>query len=258
MSNGSEIFRGIIEESRKQLLLDHEKSSAFGHSGIKGNERAAAFAEFLRQRLPDFLEVTKGEAIDCFDNRTGELDICVYDKLAARPISEQREHTLIPCESIYVVIEVKSLLNKDEVRKCLIHADRIRKLRPFKHEFVDARTHGAPASKEGHRCLYVVVAYASDIGTQDWMKKEYSRLLEVAEEECLRIKVIDRLFVVDRGIISPVRAQGRLVEEGPEYLLAELFIHLIDFIERERSRRPPIEWDIYALPQKRRWHVIRR
>lgn len=102
MSKGSNVFRGIIDASRKQLLLDHEKSSAFGHSGIKGNERAAAFADFLRERLPDFLAVTKGEAIDCYDNRTGELDIFVYDKLAARPISEQRENALIPCEAIYM------------------------------------------------------------------------------------------------------------------------------------------------------------
>jgi hypothetical protein len=178
--------------------------------------------------------------------------------LAARPISEQRENTLIPCEAIYAVIEVKSLLNKDEIRKCLIHSNLIRKLKPFKHKFVNARTHGAPASKEGHRCLYVVVAYASDIGVEDWMKKEYFRLLNAAEEEKLQAAAIDRLFVVDRGIISPVRAQGRVVEDGPEYLLAELFIHLVDFIERERSRRPAIEWDIYALPRRRRWHAIRR
>ena len=174
MSKGSDVFRGIINASRKQLLLDHEKSSAFGHSGIKGTERAAAFADFLRQRLPDFLEVTRGEAIDCYDNRTGELDIIVYDKSAARPISEQHENSLIPCETLYAVIEVKSILNKQEAENCLYHCNRLRTLRPFKHRFVDARTHGAPAADDAHRCLYVVVAYSSDLGIQDWAKKNIS------------------------------------------------------------------------------------
>lgn len=105
--------------------------------------------------------------------------------------------------------------------------------------------------------MYVVVAYASDLSPQDWMKKEYSRLLNVAAKEKLQAPSIDRMFVVDRGIINPGRGQGRIVEDGPEYLLAELFIHLVDFIERERSRRPAIQWDIYALPRRRRWQSIR-
>ena len=40
MSKGSDIFRSVLRDARKQLLLDYETSSGFGHSGIKGDERA--------------------------------------------------------------------------------------------------------------------------------------------------------------------------------------------------------------------------
>ncbi len=258
MPKGSDVFRNVIESARKQLVLDHEKSSAFAHPSIKGNERAASFADFLRQRLPDYLEVTvRGEAIDCYDHRTGELDILIYDKLAARPISQQRESALVPCEALYVVVEVKSVLNKSHVEACLQHSQFVRNLKPFGHKFVDARRRGAAAQSDSHRCLYIVVAYTSDIAAKDWMKKEYGRLVAVAEELNLSATVIDKIFVVDRGIINPVRAQGKIVEKGPEYLLAELFIHLVEFVERESSRRPPIKWDIYALPDRKGWASIR-
>jgi hypothetical protein len=131
MAKGSDIFRGIIDAARQQLLLDHRKSSSFHHPGIKGDERAAALAAFLRHRIPDSYEVTKGEVIDCFDNRTGQLDIIIYDKLAARPISQQAENSIIPCEALYVSVEVKSLLTKEEIKKCVRASRLVRDLRPL-------------------------------------------------------------------------------------------------------------------------------
>ena len=109
MARASAIFRGVIEDARKQLLLDYKKSSSFGQHGIRGDERAAALADFLRQRLSDVFEITKGEVVDSLDKRTGQLDVIIYDHLASSPISQQRENTIVPCEALYVVIEVKSI-----------------------------------------------------------------------------------------------------------------------------------------------------
>jgi len=257
MVKGSDIFRGIIDAARQQLLLDHTKSSAFGHAGIKGDERSAALSDFLRQRIPDVYEVAKGEVIDCYDHRTGQLDIIIHDRLAARPITQQKENSIIPCETLYVVVEVKSLLNKVEAEKCLKAAKLVRDLKPFKHRFVDSRQGGRAAQGDAHRCMYVVFAYESDISADGWMKKEYERLVSVAKENNYKVSSIDRVFVVDRGIINPVRAQGKLVDGDPEYLFAELFRHLVNFMQRERLRRPAMEWESYALPRSRGWRAIR-
>jgi hypothetical protein len=256
MPEGSDIFKGIIDGARQQLLLDHRKSAQFANSGIKGDERAAALIKFFKQRIPDVFEITKGEVIDCFDNRTGQLDIIVYDKLASSPISQQEENSIIPCESVYAIIEVKSVLNKEEIKKCLRASELIRNLRPFKHRFVDAREGGAPANEEAHRCFYLVFAYDSDLSADNWLKKEFDRLNLVASENNFRASTIDRVFVADRGIINPTRQQGKVVDGNPEYLFAELFLHVINFIQREKDRRPQINWQSYALPKSRGWRRI--
>jgi hypothetical protein len=105
--------------------------------------------------------------------------------------------------------------------------------------------------------MYVVFAYESDIGADGWMNKEHGRLASIAEEKGYDVSSIDRVFVADRGILNPVRAQGKLVENDPEYLFAELFLHLVNFMHRERTRRPSIEWESYALPRARGWRAIR-
>ena len=257
MSKGSDIFREIIDAARQQLLLDHRKSSSFAQSGIKGDERAAALAEFFRHRISNVFEITKGEVIDWYDHRTGQLDIVIYDKLATSPISQQRENCIIPCESVYVIVEVKSILNKQEIKKCLKASRTVRNLRPFKQRFVDARVGGAPAKKDAHRCLYMVFAYKSDLTAENWLKKEYARLSLVAGENNLKASTIDRIFVADRGIINPVRIQGKIVDGDPEYLFAELFLHVVNFMQRERDRRPQINWESYALPKSRGWRAIK-
>lgn len=257
MARGSEIFRGMIDAARNEVINKHKTARLFNHNGIVGDERAAAIAEFLRARLPDVFEIAKGEAVDCFDKRSGQLDFFIYDRMATKPISQQRENALVPCESLYSVIEVKSTFSRAEARNCLKAAAKVRRLRPFKHRFVNSRVKGAAVKDDEHRCMYVVFAYSSDLSESNWIKKEYERLCTVAAEEKIDPSVIDRVFVVDRGILNPVRSQGKLVEQEPEYLFAEFFLHLVNFIERERSRRPDISWGDYALPKSRGWKTVR-
>lgn len=255
-SKGSEIFLGIIEDARQQLLLDYKKSEAFKHSGTKGDEREAALITFFKDRISSVFEIATGEVIDCYDHRTGQLDIIIYDKLAAAPISKQVQNCIIPCEAVYAIIEVKSILNKTETNTCLKAAQSIRKLKPFKQKFVDARTGGAAAKTKLHRCLYVVFAYKSDLSKDQWITKEFDRFNKCSAESKISLTSIDRIFVADRGIINPIKAQGKVVDNDPEYLFVELFLHVINFIERERERRPHLSWQTYALPRAKGWIVI--
>jgi len=116
MTKGSEIFRGVLEAARKQLLLDFDTSKGFAHSGIKGEERAEALAVFLKSRLPPAFGITTGEVIDNGDRRTGQLDLIIYDQTVTQAVHTGRKNELFPCEAVYAVIEVKSVLNRGEVR----------------------------------------------------------------------------------------------------------------------------------------------
>ena len=51
----SDVFRAVLDEAARKLALSSQEALAFEHSGIKGDERAAALAEFLRGHLPGIL-----------------------------------------------------------------------------------------------------------------------------------------------------------------------------------------------------------
>ena len=73
----SEVFKAVLDSAARQLHIASSEASAFKHTGIRGDERAAALANFLRQHLPSNIGVSKGEAIDFRDRRTGQLDILI-------------------------------------------------------------------------------------------------------------------------------------------------------------------------------------
>jgi hypothetical protein len=251
--SGSAVFRNVIDQARKQLLLDYEKAADFDHSTIRGGERAAAIAKFLRGRLPDVFAVGKGEIMDREDRRSGELDLIIYDRLTVSPVTEGYDSVLIPCEAVYAIIEAKSTFTRAEAKMTLNAAGKIRRLRPFGQRFISARQDGRPASDDEHRCMYLVFAFRSDLSENSWMEKEFRRLAEVAKEENIDLSFVDRLFVMERGLINPSARKGKEISDEAAIIFAELFLNLTNFLERERSRRPPLSWQSYALPQSRGW-----
>jgi uncharacterized protein DUF6602 len=257
MAHGSSIFRSVLHDAREQLMLEFRKSaSAFGHSGIKGDERAAALGRFFRERLPEIFSVAKSEVIDYKDQRSGQLDVLIFDTAFAAPLTRQSENLLVPCESLYVVFEVKSILNRQEIGRCLRSAQKLRRLRPFKEHFVAAREQGRAAKDKSHRFLYIVFAYETDLSKDDWLAKEWNRLIDVSVEDKAEHSCIDRLFIVDRGIINPARGHGKVIDDDADLLFLELYLHVMNFLQREKNRRPEMNWQIYSLPRSRGWKAV--
>jgi hypothetical protein len=193
--------------------------------------------------------VGSGEALDYRDNRTGELDVFIYDKSTAAPIQTSNESLLVPAEVLYAVIEVKSVLTQDELDKCMIAAKRVRGLRPFKGKFI-ASPVGGEKHEEHHRCPYFVFSYRSNLGRDGWAQKEFDRTKLSATKAGCDMDNIDRVFVLDRGILHPqmgVASEG----ENSAGIFLDFYIHLMNFLTRERSRRPTIDWTAYT--SRGRW-----
>ena len=180
--NPSEIFRTVLADAGGEVLVLSKKAGHFKHRGIRGDERAAALTHFLRKHLPDSLGVAKGEIIDYRDKRTGQLDVIVYDRQKAAPISAQDENLLLPCESLYAVFEVKTMITQDGLNKSFNAAQIVKSLEPFKHTFTAPRTDGLPSSLHEHRCYYVIFGYKSNLSSTNWLAKEFDRVRTAAAE----------------------------------------------------------------------------
>jgi hypothetical protein len=109
----SDVFRTVLQAAKQEVLLGSSKAAAFVHKGIRGDERAASLGQFLRERLPERFGVGKGEVIDYLDHRSGQLDLVVYDRSSSSPISAQNENRLLPCEALYIAIEVKTTVTQN-------------------------------------------------------------------------------------------------------------------------------------------------
>lgn len=247
--DASLVFRKVLIQAEQRLALNSEQAANFDHKGVRGNERAAALAEFLQLHLPSVFAVGKGEARDYGDNVSGELDLFIYDRLTAAPIQTGSESLIVPAEALYAVIEVKSVLSQAEIDICLTAAMKVRSLRPFKKSFIASPTEGR-VQKDRYRCPYFIFAYSSNLSADGWAEKEYRRIIDGSKKLGYALDVVDRVIVMDRGIIRPQVSAALLKDNSPSLFL-EFYLHLVNFLMRERKRRPTIDWTAYT--SRSRW-----
>jgi hypothetical protein len=253
----SEVFRSVMENAKKRLLLESNEAGTFEHKGLLGDERAASLAKFFRERIGDRFDVQKGEAIDYQDTRTGQLDFVIYDRSRCAPIHIGKENLLLPCEALYCVIEVKTRVTQDELDTAYKAAGRVRALKPFKKPFVAARLDGASADDKRDRCLFMIFGYTSNLGNDsDWAAKEYRRLKDAAKSAGVSEDCVDRVFILDRGVINPQRQAGRWEEGDADSVFLESYLHIVNFLGRESARRRPVDWQLYGPQRFKDWKSL--
>lgn len=246
--NPSQVFRKVLDEAEEKLHLAERSAANFRHRGIRGDEKAAALSDFLAAHLPNTFAIGRGEAIDYRDARTGELDLFIYDRATAAPIQSSGDNLLIPAEALYAVIEVKSELSQNELNKCAVAAAKVRSLKPFKHKFSPSPTKGE-APVNNYRCLYIVFAYRTDLGQEHWAQKEFARVKRAVATLGHDTSLLDRVVVLDRGMIRP-QVEAARVRDGSGGIFLDFFIHLVNFLMREKKGRPPIDWTAYTSSSK--------
>src|SRR5690606_3395455 len=136
------------------------------HKGIRGDERAAALADFLRSTIPAKFGVAKGEAIDYQGNQTTQLDLIVYDRHDTAVLFKGKDgNLLIPAESVYAAIECKTTLNQKELDTSYKAAAKLKKLRPYQSFFkcnASSRKVNADKFKTLPRCHYSLFAFETN------------------------------------------------------------------------------------------------
>ena len=248
----SRVFQNVLKQASDRLLLDAGAAENLEHKGLRGNERAAALREFLASHLPAVFEVGNGEAIDFRDSRSGELDLFVYDRATAAALQTSHESALVPAEALYAVIEVKTTLSQNELDTSAIAAGKVRRLKPFKQDFVAAQTEGGAATGRA-RCPYLVFAYKTNLSEERWAEKEFGRIKLASDKSSLALDVIDRVIVLERGIILP-HSRAAILKDNSDGIFLEFYLHLMNFLTRERRRRAVIDWTAYT--GKRMWTRI--
>jgi len=87
------------------------------HRGMLGEVREILVRELFRPLLPSDIGVGTGQLIDSENNVSPQTDIILFDRSLAPPMMLSENLGLFPIESCLYVIEIKSTLNADELRK---------------------------------------------------------------------------------------------------------------------------------------------
>lgn len=100
------------------LNAKFNESCIINHSASKGAFRESILNEIIRPYLPMRYGLSLGECFDSNGCVSRQLDIVVFDQLFSYSIPKG-DYTLVPFESAYGEIEVKSLLNKEAFNESL-------------------------------------------------------------------------------------------------------------------------------------------
>lgn len=123
-------IENIFDEVSNQMYSELEKSrKSFSHPGMKGNSAENTFRDFLIKYLPKNLDVSTGIIVDVNGEPSKQLDVIISDAAKTPIFYESNEQRVIPVECVYSVIEVKTKLDKKELKKSFENMRSVRKLK---------------------------------------------------------------------------------------------------------------------------------
>lgn len=102
----------LIKNATPKLEADYNMSQIIHHSPSKGALREFIIKEIIRPFLPKRYGMCNGECFDSHGGISKQLDVIVYDDLFSYAIP-MGDYYMMPFESAYGEIEVKSMLNRD-------------------------------------------------------------------------------------------------------------------------------------------------
>jgi len=120
------VFQGIT----KKMLIDFEEiTSQINHRGAKGKVRERGIiTEYLTKYLPGNISAENGEIISTDGQISPETDIVLFDNFKAPVLLSCDGYRVFPNEVIYSVIEVKSMLNSNELKNSILNIAQIKRM----------------------------------------------------------------------------------------------------------------------------------
>ena len=180
----SELFGEI---SQKMKIDFQGITSRIEHNGEKGIARENTLENALRKYIPDKYIFSKGMIIDSKDEQSRQVDIIIHDKMLSPILLNLESTRIIPIESVYGVIEVKSRLTKNELAKAIKNIESVRRLPKKTMTGMSFPTFG------------YLFAYDSDSS----LETVYKNFIELSKEVTADHQ-ISCICVLNKGLIIPL------------------------------------------------------
>lgn len=179
----------------KKLKIDFEEiTSKIQHPSEMGAAREELLKTYLSQFLPIKYTVGNGIIVDSNESRSKQQDFIIYDAFSSPLMLKMQSLQIIPVESVYCTIEIKSTLTEDELKKCVNNIKSVRQLEKCRVNRV-FEGFGEPIG-----CVF---AYTSNVSLKTLLKH-----LEEINKDIPKEQQISIVCVLDKGLIFNVRKNG--------------------------------------------------
>ena len=226
-------YEGLTARMLSELATISDEMS---HQGEKGRNNEFVLRQFLEQHLAKRYTVSTGKVLSADGQESGQVDLIVHDRLNAPELVESRAWRLVPIETVYAIISVKTTLDRGELADAMASVASVRKL---------PRT--AALLRQGHREALIpekdvlrprgfVFAFRSSWATAESANTAFRELLEGVDDD-LRpnaVCILDQCFLPR----TPYTTNTRLFEQ-------HALMHFFVFLSLLIDRMPKFSLDLY-------------
>jgi len=193
---GKQTISSLLSDAATLLRQEFEYvRKSIPHSGKKGEAVEAILKRFLNSHLPQRFHAGSGFLIDNENNISRQTDVIVYDALSSPLYRSSEEAQIIPFDTAVAVIEVKSCLNKKELKDAFdkIASCKVLKKRPLSQ--LDQRPTGSRLTTIG--TFGIVFGFDSNIKLETLAEhvKEFNKGYDSNLWP-------DEIIILDKGVID--------------------------------------------------------
>ena len=120
------LFSGLQDQMVAKLTTNR---AAILHPGAKGDATELCWIEMLNAYLPKRYEAAKAFVLDADGKLSEQIDIVIFDRQYSPFLFNQNGACYVPAESVYVLLEVKQDLDKENIEYAGSKAASVRRLR---------------------------------------------------------------------------------------------------------------------------------
>lgn len=187
-----------IESMAKKMSIEYQEvTSHIEHLGVRGSSRENVLQKHIKQLLPQKFTVGNGIITDINGTQSKQQDFFIYDTFNSPIFLQMESSCVIPVESVYATVEVKSTLTKETLWQSIENILSVKQLNisVLKNTFFVPKIHNF--------ILGTVFAYTSD-STIETVAQNVDELCRDIPKE----NQPSMVCIFDKGLIVNISKDG--------------------------------------------------
>ena len=187
-----------IESMAKKMSIDYQEvTNHIEHMGLRGSSRENILREYIKQLLPQKFAVGNGIITDVNGTQSKQQDFFVYDAFNSPIFLHMESSCIIPVESVYATVEVKSTLTKETLKQS------IENIRSEKQLEITVLKNSPFIPAQFNFILGTVFSYTSDSAIETVVQNVDEICRDIPKEKQPSV-----ICILDKGLIVNVLKDG--------------------------------------------------